>query len=148
MQNFLNISSLFILLFCSGIMNAQLFTKSDYAKMSLCFVAGASDGVHEALWYHYDNFKRVHPNANDNYWNPYISSNNMNNTTVWNRTLGRGFADGNHTTRWIDRNSMLSALTISGLSNGKNYWGYIFDFVKFFIVRSLGFTLTYNIIYK
>ena len=138
---------LFILL-CSQTTNAQIFTKSDIPKMSLCLVAGASDGVHETLWYHYDHFKRVHPNANDDYWNPYISSNQMNNSTLWSRTYGRAFIDGNHTTRFIDRNCMLTAVVLSGVTNRDEWWWYVVDFVKYFAARSVGFAITYKLIYK
>lgn len=158
MQKFLNtpLGSVIIFLLIYNTASAQLFTKSDYAKMSLCFVAGASDGYNQTLYAHYDTWKQHHPNANDQWWNPAISWENKYKDApngdfrpayIGSKTFLVFTTDAYHLTRMIDHTSMLSALTISGLSNGKNAWGYIFDFVKFFLARSLGFTLTYNIIY-
>ncbi|MBP7400307.1 MAG: hypothetical protein KA954_12015 [Chitinophagales bacterium] len=136
-----------ILFFISINANAQLITTQSIVKYSLVFVSGAADGVNQTLWYHYDNFKRVHPGANDEYWNPYISSNNMNNSTLWSRTIGRGFQDGNHATRWFERNPIILSGAFTIISNGDNWWGYVFDFVTGVIVRAIGFHLTYSIIY-
>lgn len=137
-----------VLLFTTLCINsiAQI-NKEHIIKYSLIFLSGASDGIHECLWYHYDSFKRVHPNANDDYWNPYISSNQINNGNLWNRTYGRAFSDGNHLTRFFDRNLLLASGVVVVLGNGKQWYKYAIDFVIGLACRTAGFHLTYSLIY-
>lgn len=137
---------LIILLFVSTAINAQLISGQNIAKYSLIFVAGAADGVNQTLLFHYDNFKRVHPDANDQFWDPFLSYTNKGNT-LFGKTFGASFSDGYHLTRWFDRNSMLASGTLVILSNGNNWVGYIADFLIGFLCRSIGFHLTYSIIY-
>src|SRR5262249_44840493 len=43
---------------------------------TMVMLAGAADGVNQALQYQYPGFKKVFPNANDKFWNPAISGAN------------------------------------------------------------------------
>src|SRR5689334_21065189 len=43
---------------------------------SMVFLAGAADGCNQALMYQYAGFKRVFPNANDQFWKPSMSGAN------------------------------------------------------------------------
>lgn len=148
---------LFILLLWSGITQAQLFTKSDIPKMSLCLVAGAADGYNQAILFHYDTWKDYHPNANDQYWNPYISWENkykdasngdFSPAYFGSKTFLVFTTDAYHMTRMIDHTSMLTAVVLSGVTNRDEWWWYVVDFVKYFIARSIGFAITYKLIYR
>lgn len=55
----------------------QLLDYSTYkiqpTPVILCFFGGAFKGYSDVLNYHYSNFKKIHPNINDQFWNPELS---------------------------------------------------------------------------
>lgn len=65
-----------ILILCFGSLQAQVFEKHDLVSLPVSFLSGAMYGYTQVYAFHYDNFKQVHPNANDQWFNQDLSSNN------------------------------------------------------------------------
>ena len=121
-----------------------------YAKQAPgYYVAGFADGLNQTIAHHYGAFKRVHPGANDQYWNPDISWTNKGDNFLM-RTVFVGTTDGYHLTRTIGRtakrfNTMYAPRI--AIPKQKWYW-HVIDFAFLFVVESLGFHTTYSWIYK
>jgi len=47
--------------------------KSEQPTLALLFLSGMSNGLEDVLQFHYAEFKQVHPNANEQWWNPELS---------------------------------------------------------------------------
>ena len=120
---------------------------------SMVMLAGAADGVNQALSYHYEGFKRVFPNANDKFWNPVISEANK----YKNRDPGQGAAfpgsrtwlvfltDGYHLTRFIDHLFMSGAVAVKIVGYEKKKWYvYLLEAAGYWVVNRVGFCITYS----
>lgn len=133
-------------------MSAQKLNKklNLYLKASpMYFVAGASDGINQVLWARYDHFKRIHPNANDQYWNPFLSWENKYDHGLLKQTAFVWLTDGHHMTRTVSRtairyNNLFHPVVIP---DQKWYW-YLIDFTYLFLAESIGFHSTWSGIYR
>jgi hypothetical protein len=142
---------LFALLFCTSL-HSQIINKEDWKSLVPMTVAGMADGVNEEISHHYRDFKRIFPNASDQFWDPKISWTNKYKNGDY--TQGRKFfgsttflvwtTDGYHMTRMV-KNTMI--VTSIGLNVGSKR-GFK-HFAKRAIMHTaayhLGFFLTYDL---
>ena len=122
---------------------------------SLIFLSGMADGTAEALKYRYPEFKKVFPNANDQFWNPNLSWTNkyrngdylqgekfLGSTTVFVWTT-----DGYHMVRAIRNCSMILAVTLN-FGDLKPWYYYIIEGIIYYVSYTSGFTTTYGILFR
>lgn len=135
--------------------NAQLFEKHDAISLPLAFLAGTSYGYTQVYAFHYTDFKSVHPGANDQWFNPDLSSNNKykngepeqgpkfwgsTNILVWT-------TDAYHQEMTLSRGLMFGAVIPLFGWQPDNYWQILGTFVKLSIAYALGFHTVYTLIY-
>ncbi|MFI5130609.1 MAG: hypothetical protein ACHQFX_11485 [Chitinophagales bacterium] len=120
---------------------------------SMVFIAGAADGVNQALVYKYGGVKRVFPNLNDQYWWPVQSA--YNKYKNGDPALGAKFpgsctwlvftTDGYHMTRFINHLFMSGAIAFKIVGHEKKKWYvYLMEVAGYWIINRAGFCLTYN----
>ncbi len=144
---------LIILLFIPLLTFGQ--NKNIILKASLMFVSGVADGTAETLRINYNDFHKVFPNANQQYWNPNISW-----TNKWkngNYKEGEKFplsttalvftTDGYHQMRMIRNVFMITAITIP-IGKRKHFREYLYEGAIYYVSYNLGFTVTYDLIFK
>ena len=136
-------------------------------RSGLVFVGGFADGTAESLRVHYSEFKAVHPNANDQFWNPTESWYNkyaeglQPYTKQWyhfgvypvykerfpySTTMLAWSTDGYHLLR-TTRNVMLVAAIAIPINHKKSFKNYLIEAGSYVVAYGLGFTLAYDIIY-
>lgn len=134
----------------------QLFTKNDIAPLTCTFVAGAADGLAETLRYHYPQFKAIHPNANDQYWNPSLGWKNkymdydnddLRERFLFSSTALVSLTDGFHMTRMV-RNTGIKAAIVFKIGEKITWRSAAKDMVLYSVAYGAGFWVTYEIIYK
>ena len=141
-----------LLLLISNMAKAQFFNKNDIAIASLSLVAGASNGVEEAIKFHYNKgFAYVHPNASRLYWDPRESWYNKNNS-AFSRAFPM-FSDGYHLMRGIARINTTAAIAISitdfkNLTKKQVALRIAKKFVISMVANRAGQYLTYDLIYR
>lgn len=116
----------------------------------LAFTSGMSDGVNQAINHHYHAFKRVHPGASDQFWNPKLSWTNKYDSKLPLATTALVWTtDGHHLTRTLDRSFLVASLTVNFANTKKRklVWC-VLEAAGLMLIRSAGFHLTYSIIYK
>ena len=140
----------------------SLFAQSyDWQKAlissGISFVGGAANGLHETIYHHYPKFKKVHPNANDNYWNPQISWKNKYSDWDNGDTSEKYFGsktflvwttDAKHLLSLTSNMSLIGSTCVITIGEKRPWWHYAIDLAASGIARSAGFHLTYNLIYK
>ena len=144
-----------ILLMLSLAASGQWVDRNTAIRCGLMFVSGMADGTAETLRVNYSDFKAVFPKANDSYWNPSISWHNK-----WkNGDIRQGekfplsstalvfTTDGYHQIRMIRNSTMIAAITIP-IGKKKNWKGYVAEAGLSYISYTLGFTLTWDLIFK
>lgn len=129
--------------------------KSYGVSGGLSFIAGASDGFTQTLQFHYWEFEKKFPKAKGQYWNPAISwknkykdvdNGNYDAKFFGSKTFLCWVTDGYHLTRTITNTSMLAACVVD-FDRAKKWHWYIHDFVILSLIKSVGFHLTYSIIF-
>lgn len=127
-------------------------------RYGLFAVAGYAEGMNDAIAFHYDAFKKVHPNAPDSYWNPEVSwKNKYANYDEGNHadrfplssTVLVFATDGFHLTNMIDHVSMIGAAAVTIPLDGKKRplkW-YLKEMLYSYVANRAGFYLSYNVIY-
>lgn len=131
---------------------------------SAMLFSGMVEGVDESTMYHYDDgFKRVFPNASDRFWNPAVSWRNKfkngqpsQGEAFWGSTdLFVAFTDGHHFLRNIHMVTDLGASIYimnhhyKHNKQGKLNWKTILqDFLVLSTIRTIGFHITYEHIFK
>jgi len=161
----LQIITLIILVLGNEAAHAQRPWKEYLVPGTAMLFAGFLEGADEALVYHYDNgFKKALPNANDKFWNPAISNTNQykNNDATQGEaffgstTLLAPFTDG-HRLLQVTRVAMdLTAITYcvnkqhtkQGKTQFINWKTVLQDFVVLSAVRTIGFHLAYDGVFK
>lgn len=120
------------------------------------FLSGILNGINQDLQFHYSEFQRTFPRANDNFWNPAIS---WKNKHEWkdgqivgekfplSRTLFVFTTDGKHITD-TGRRLFTTASIVFSYNQKKNWKHYLLDAIFITVVRNLGFHLTYSLIIK
>lgn len=138
------------------------YIKDDYLKKhwktgSLIILGGAAEGYMDVLDFHYKKFERLHPGANESFWNPSLSNTNKykNNDINQGETFfmsSRALVcctDGWHAMKAVRNISYSLALTINISDIGKKSLGcYAVDLVYYTMCRYIGFELIYSVIYK
>lgn len=129
--------------------------KKEIPSMIATYLSGALDGGAETLKWHYYEFERVFPNANQNYWNPQFSSQNkykdgitangpkyFGSTTflVWT-------TDGYHLLR-TGKNMMFLTAIILHPKEKKKLKVYIKDILVHSLIYQAGFHTTYGFIFR
>ena len=127
--------------------------KWDYNRSLLGFsvglIGGASWGLHETLNYHYSSFKRVHPKADDQWWDPEISWQNKNTSSLpFSRSLFVFFTDAKHGLAGINTLALVGGTCIVTIGEKREWWEYLIDLGIMSVGRSIGFYTVYNVIYK
>lgn len=157
---------LFILLISlSFTLSAQRKLRDYLITGSSMFVSGMLDGTIESISYHYDNgFKKRFHNINNQFWDPSVSW--QNKYKNGNSLMGPKFAgstnmfvcttDGYHMLRAAKR--AVDGLTLAYYvnkectnmrkSNNKKWKNIITDFLVLSAIRSVGFNLTYNLMFN
>lgn len=120
---------------------------------SLVFLAGAADGLNQALSFHYDAVKSRFPGMNDHFWAPSVSW--CNKYKNGDPQQGRAFpgsttwlaftTDGYHMTRFAEHLLLSGAIAvkIGGFSKMK-WWGYLLQGAAYWLVNRAGFAVVYN----
>ncbi len=161
-------STFILILFLTFIASSGLAQNKKYRKYlingSAMLVSGMLDGTVESLTWHYDQgFKRRFPKANDAYWNPNVSwkykyknGNSLEGPKFPGSTTAFAFAtDGYHLLRTCNR--AVNTLVIVDYTDGcrksklarKEKWKKAGkDFLIYTAIRSIGFTLTYGVLFK
>lgn len=120
---------------------------------SLFMMAGAADGVNQALQFQYPGFKKVFPNANDQFWKPSLSGANKYKNGdpsqgaryPGSRTWLVFTTDGYHLTRFADHLFMSGAVAFKIVGNEKKRWYvYVAEAAGYWLVNRAGFCITYN----
>ncbi len=163
---------MFLLLITTGL-NAQI-TKPSFSQnvrlslersttpkaltgYAVAFIGGAANGVHETISHHYGQFKKVHPNANDQYWNPEISwknkyedfdNGNMSSNYMGAKTYLAWTTDAKHLMSVTSNASLIGATAIITIGSKQKWYDYAIQIIAMSAARSAGFHLTYSLIYK
>lgn len=123
----------------------------------VAFIGGVANGYHETILNHYGQFKKVHPNANDQFWNPEISW--LNKYDDFDRygkkeayfgstTFLAWTTDAYHLSSVISNTSIVGATCIITIGEKRKWWEYGIDILAMSLSRSAGFHLIYSKIYN
>lgn len=122
----------------------------------LLLLAGASNGVHETIHYHYSQFKAKCPGVNDLYWNPEVSwrnkykggDPNLGPKFPGSTTIFATFTDAKHLfgtlTRWL---MIFGCCFAAHFARPAKWQGWAILFGAIFICISAGFTVIYSVIF-
>lgn len=124
------------------------------------YTAGFSDGISQMLQFHYWDFKKIFPKANDQFWNPDISwINKYARDKEGNliRPLKERFplaktalvwsTDGFHFTRTTTR--LFNTIgVITSIGQKRPWWHYLLDIFIYTTIRNIGFHSSYTILPK
>lgn len=128
-------------LFC----HSQTITKENYITAGLVFVSGMADGTSELLYYHYDKCSNIF--KNEQFWNGKIShTNKYSSNCPFATTMMVWTTDGYHLMRFVRNGTMIGAITIN-INEKKSWKRYLIEFTCYYIVYTIGFNLTYDIIF-
>ena len=160
-----NIFVSIITLLFSISLSAQINWKKYIIPGSAMIVSGMLDGSIESLSFHYNNGVKPHFfKINDQFWNPAISWTNKYKNG--NPNLGQKFigstnvfaftTDGYHmlrtTNRAIDGSTIAYYLNTDycapTINKKKKFKNMAVDFVILTVIRSIGFNLTYNLLFN
>jgi len=120
---------------------------------SMVFLAGAADGCNQALMYQYAGFKKVFPNANDQFWKPSMSGANKYKNGdprqgakfPGSRTYLVFLTDGYHLTRFTEHLLWAGAISVKISCHEKKKWyKYVLEAAGYWVVNRAGFAVTYN----
>lgn len=126
-------------------------------RSGILMLSGGFDATAEVLRINYDQFAKVHPNANQNFWNPNESWRNKWKNGDPNQGEKYFFAstalvwttDAYHLARTGRNITAMSAIIIPiGKRHKKPFKQYAAEFVIYYVSYTAGFNLVYNGIYK
>jgi hypothetical protein len=129
----------------------SLFSKPKPKKVigfGCIYLAGASYGIRETLLWHYPQFKRRHPNANDQFWRWQQSYKNKYTSRVPFATTAMVWTtDGVHLTNTLHKTLMLGGAITIGQGKRKFRY-YLADFALASLSYNLGFHTIYSGVYR
>jgi hypothetical protein len=133
----------------------KIITWERFFTASLCFGSGASNGIHEIINYKYHKFKGVHPNANDQYFNPQLSHTNKwkggdirnGEKFFLSSTAFVSLTDFKHALGFIQKNLLVGAIVINIGQPLKKWYIYALEFIAYSASWSVGFHTTYSLLY-
>jgi hypothetical protein len=120
---------------------------------TMVLLAGAADGVNQALMFQYDGFKKAFPRANDQFWKPALSGANKYKNGdpeqgakfPGSKTYLVFLTDGYHLTRFTDHLFMSGAVAVKIAGFEKKKWYiYVLEAASYWLLNRAGFCLTYN----
>lgn len=125
-------------------------------RYSSAFVAGYAEGMQDVLSFHPDNFSKMHPNANKQFWLPdYSWKNKWKNG---DKSQGEKFfgsssflvwtTDAWHGLKSINRVGTLGASIIIPIGSKKKWTYYAKELIIGYLFNRVGFYASYNLIYK
>jgi hypothetical protein len=149
----------FFLFLVPVLCHAQLYTVKELKNIaltsSLTMVSGMFDGTAETLKFHTPNFFKRCPGANPQFWNPGLSWVNKwkngdpdQGERFWQSS--RAFVcttDGYHLMR-TGRNLFAMGAIVVHLGEKREWYKYLIDFAVNYLAFSVGFTITYDLIFK
>lgn len=126
--------------------------KREILPLSLVFLAGAADGLNQSITYQYNNFKKVFPNANDQFWSPQLSFTNKykNHDPLQGAAFpgSKGpfvfLTDGYHLTRFGERLFLAGALSLKITGRKQKWYFYVLQGMIYWVTNRAGFCLIYN----
>jgi hypothetical protein len=120
---------------------------------TMIFLAGAADGVNQALMYQYEGFKKMFPHSNDQFWKPSLSGANKYKNGdprqgarfPGSKTYLVFLTDGYHLTRFTDHLLWSGAVAIKLSCHEKRKWyAYVLEAAGYWMINRVGFCSTYN----
>lgn len=144
---------LFPITLCAQSGKVQL--RKQIAPAVMVFVAGMADGLNQLTTYHYKNFKRAFPGANDQFWYaPSSFTNKYKNHDPaqgakfpGSTTFGVFLTDGYHLTRFCERLFLSGAFAFKIVQGEKMKWyWYALEAMGYLFINRLGFVAVYNTI--
>lgn len=138
---------------------SQVLTKKDLnpllIKSGLMLVSAFCDGTSEVLKIKYEDFKRVFPNANDQFWDYNISWVNKYHNGIpptpkfpFSKTGLVFTTDGYHLMRMMRNCTMVVGVTIPLGSKPKNWKTYVTEGLILYGAYTIGFNMSYDVIFK
>ena len=116
--------------------------------LTCVYLAGATYGVRETILWHYPQFKRRHPNANDQFWWWKLSYKNKYTSKVPFATTAMVWTtDGVHLTNTLHKTLMLGGAITIGQGKRKFRY-YLADFALVSLSYNLGFHTIYSSVYR
>lgn len=117
----------------------------------LIVLAGASKGFNETLMFHWKEFRRQHPNANAQWYNPAISWKNKYENGDPNAgakfplstSVLVMFTDQYHLNTFINRAAWSSTIVLKIGEGKKPFKHYVYDFLYYTACHQIGFAATY-----
>ncbi|MBL7783200.1 MAG: hypothetical protein JNM22_18365 [Saprospiraceae bacterium] len=143
---------LIFILVTTSLCRAQRYEwKHAIAPASLCFISGASWGLHEATSHHWGDFQARFPGAEPQFWNPAISW--TNKYVDWPENKKRSstpvfFTDAKHLLASTSQVAAFGAGACITLGEKRPRWHYLVDIGISFAAYSGGHYLTYRLIYR
>lgn len=133
--------------------NAQYDWKKQIAPASFVFVAGAFDGLNQALQFRYDGFKKRFPKANDQWYDPSKSWRNKyknGDPAQGAKFFGStsffvGTTDAYHATRTLSNGFNAAAIVVKFNDPKRKWWIYLAEGAGYWIVNRIGFNITYKL---
>jgi hypothetical protein len=135
------------------------YSQVDLTKPELtipfAFFAGMCDGFAQTLYSHYYAFENVFPEANEQYWNPYLSwTNKYKNGDpaqgpkfIGSTTVFVSMTDAYHLLRTLNKLNLV-ALGAMEFSEKRAWHQYVLDLLLYSAIYSAGFTLTYDVVFR
>lgn len=125
-----------------------------YVTSSLLLVSGMADGLAEACKFHPKGVTEVF--GNPQFWDNSLSWRNKYRNGdpaqgakfPLSTTALAWTTDGYHLSRMIRNSTMIAAITIRIGEPAKKWYYYIAEAVIYYLTYQLGFTITYDIIFK
>ena len=125
-----------------------------YVTSSLLLVSGMADGLAEASKFHLKGVTEVFGDAK--FWDNSLSWRNKYRNGdpaqgakfPLSTTALAWTTDGYHLSRMIRNSTMIAAITIRIGEPAKAWYCYVIEAVIYYLTYQLGFTITYDIIFK
>lgn len=131
------------------------YLKEYWPSLTSSFMAGSFEGTAESLKFQYADFKRMFPNAREQYWNPTLSW--RNKYRDGRPELGPKFfgstsmfvwtTDGYHSMRFGRNISLVTTLALHK-NKGKKLKHYLIDAALHTTAYQLGFFATYDLMFN
>lgn len=151
-------NSLFIILLCAPLSSFcqdakyQFKLKEHIVPAAFVLVAGAADGINQALQFRYDGFKRAFPGANDQFYNPAISWTNKykdhdpakGEAFLGSKTVFVFTTDAYHLSRFVNHLFSSGAIAVKIGQKREKWFVYVLQGLSYWVLHRLSFTLVYS----
>ena len=129
-----------------------LQVKKQIPAIALVFLAGCADGFTETISHNYKGFKKVFPEANDQFFDPGLSfrrkyANNdpaqgakFPGSTTWLVWT----TDAYHASRFANHLFLSGALVLKITGQRQKWWVYGIEGAGYWLINRIGFTIIYG----